>query len=404
MVEITSPFMAYACDGAQTKFDITFEYQDGDPLEILLADTVSESEQTLIAGTHYVVEGSDMIGWSVRTIETYDYPYDLYIIRISDQVQESDYVENDPLPADRLEGDYDSAIKMIQELQRQIDRSLKLRSTAGTVDVEMADPVDGSVLKYMVTSGRYEAVKALSVAGITILPWMEEFLESVDYEEARIHLGGDAAWHEVGTSGEPVFENGWANSGGSYATMAFRLDSSGYIHLKGRVQGGTPDTTIFTLPVDYRPNKNQKFSAPYTTGEHNIKIESDGEVIDEEPVVSPTDHGSLAGLGDDDHLQYHTDARGDVRYAPIAEGVTNGDSHDHTGGAGAQIDHGGLAGLSDDDHTLLHNDARGDVRYLYRENVGAFTPDGDYEPATKKYVDDAAGAGGAAGAIGWLGL
>jgi hypothetical protein len=31
--------------------------------------------------------------------------------------------------------------------------------------------------------------------------------------------------------------------------------------------------------------------------------------------------------------------------------VTNGDSHDHAGGDGAQIDHGGLAGLADDDHT-----------------------------------------------------
>jgi len=29
-----------------------------------------------------------------------------------------------------------------------------------------------------------------------------------------------------------------------------------------------------------------------------------------------------------------------------------------------------------------------DDRYLYKENTGAFTPDGDYEPATKKYVDD----------------
>lgn len=27
-----------------------------------------------------------------------------------------------------------------------------------------------------------------------------------------------------------------------------------------------------------------------------------------------TDHGALTGLGDDDHTQYHTDARGDVRY------------------------------------------------------------------------------------------
>lgn len=63
-----------------------------------------------------------------------------------------------------------------------------------------------------------------------------------------------------------------------------------------------------------------------------------------------SDHGALTGLADDDHPQYHNDARGDVRYAPIANGVTNGDSHDHSGGDGAQIDHGSLAGLADDDH------------------------------------------------------
>ena len=30
-----------------------------------------------------------------------------------------------------------------------------------------------------------------------------------------------------------------------------------------------------------------------------------------------TDHGALTGLGDDDHPQYHTNARGDARYTPI---------------------------------------------------------------------------------------
>lgn len=37
-------------------------------------------------------------------------------------------------------------------------------------------------------------------------------------------------------------------------------------------------------------------------------------------------------------------------YAAAANGVTNGDNHDHAGGDGARIDHGGLGGLSDDDH------------------------------------------------------
>ena len=31
-----------------------------------------------------------------------------------------------------------------------------------------------------------------------------------------------------------------------------------------------------------------------------------------------SDHGALAGLGDDDHLQYHTDARGDLRYSLLS--------------------------------------------------------------------------------------
>lgn len=60
--------------------------------------------------------------------------------------------------------------------------------------------------------------------------------------------------------------------------------------------------------------------------------------------------------------------------------------------AGATIlhkhDHGGMDGLTDDDHDFYHNNARADARYLYRENTGAFTPNADYEPATKKYVDD----------------
>lgn len=45
-----------------------------------------------------------------------------------------------------------------------------------------------------------------------------------------------------------------------------------------------------------------------------------------------------------------TQAAADLLYAPIAKGVTNGDTHDHSGGDGAQIDHGGLGGLADNDH------------------------------------------------------
>ena len=133
------------------------------------------------------------------------------------------------------------------------------------------------------------------------------------------------------------------------------------------------------------------------------------------------DHGVLSGLGDDDHSQYHNNARGDARYyteteldaGQLDDRYFREDEHlDSSAGAGdagkpikldagghvdatmindPDVDHGSIGGLADDDHSQYHNDGRGDARYLYRENVGAFTPDGDYEPATKKYVDDNAG-------------
>jgi len=40
----------------------------------------------------------------------------------------------------------------------------------------------------------------------------------------------------------------------------------------------------------------------------------------------------------------------DATYAPIAKGVTNGDSHDHSGGDGAQIAHTSLGSVGADDH------------------------------------------------------
>jgi hypothetical protein len=113
-----------------------------------------------------------------------------------------------------------------------------------------------------------------------------------------------------------------------------------------------------------------------------------------------TDHGALTGLADDDHTQYHTDARGDARYAILGRQIAT--QHSLAGGgdlttnrtlalvgdvsspgnsmlygtnssgvrgwyaqpAAGTSDHGTLTGLSDDDHLQYHTDARGDARYV----------------------------------------
>jgi len=61
-------------------------------------------------------------------------------------------------------------------------------------------------------------------------------------------------------------------------------------------------------------------------------------------------------------------------FAVAAKGVTNGDSHDHSGGDGAQIDHGNLGGLTDDDHSqyIKHSLATAENDLLVASGSGAF--------------------------------
>lgn len=68
-----------------------------------------------------------------------------------------------------------------------------------------------------------------------------------------------------------------------------------------------------------------------------------------------------------------TSTAADLVYAPIAKGVTNGDSHDHSGGDGAQIAYSGLSGLP----TLGTAAATASTDYATASHAHS----GTYEPA-----------------------
>ena len=66
-----------------------------------------------------------------------------------------------------------------------------------------------------------------------------------------------------------------------------------------------------------------------------------------------SDHGTLTGLGDDDHTQYHNDARGDARYTAIAHEGAGGTAHADVIAAGAS------GFMSGSDKTKLNGIATG---------------------------------------------
>jgi len=79
-----------------------------------------------------------------------------------------------------------------------------------------------------------------------------------------------------------------------------------------------------------------------------------------------TDHGALTGLADDDHTQYHNDARaltwlGTRSTTDIPEGTNEYYTDVKVDARIAAVgvsNHGALSGLSNDDHAQYHNDAR----------------------------------------------
>jgi hypothetical protein len=85
------------------------------------------------------------------------------------------------------------------------------------------------------------------------------------------------AWHVVGESGEPAFQNGWTNEPG-YHEAAFLRDPMGFVHIRGVVQSGTDNATIFTLPEGYRPNKFMYFAVLDSAGFSAIEVGDDGNV------------------------------------------------------------------------------------------------------------------------------
>ena len=151
-------------------------------------------------------------------------------------------------------------------------------------------------------------------------------------------------------------------------------------------------TRLFILPSP--PDADNDETEGYEIGDtvhveggsiYECRDASTGAAVWEEQIGGGvTDHGALAGLSDDDHTQYvkHSLAAAaddflvasgagawvkktlaetitilrtslDSIFAPIAKGVTNGDSHDHNGGDGAQIAHGNLSGIGTNTHAQI---------------------------------------------------
>lgn len=105
-------------------------------------------------------------------------------------------------------------------------------------------------------------------------------------EVRRPKLEAETGWYKVGPAQphETDFENGWGNvgvlAGVTNAPASWYLSSGGEVRLRGKIDGGSVGTVVFTLPEEVRPQYAETFiCAVEGGGKANVTVHANGEVI-----------------------------------------------------------------------------------------------------------------------------
>ena len=123
-----------------------------------------------------------------------------------------------------------------------------------------------------------------------------------------------------------------------------------------RVSNYTPiNTSYFTATLSETDNNLQAAMDTLDDHDHSALATTEGiqDIIG--AMVSGNTETGIAVTYDDTNgkLDFDAQTAGDARYAPIAKGVTNGDTHDHKGGDGDTISHLDLSSIGTFTHSQL---------------------------------------------------
>ena len=122
---------SYSGNGTLDTFTYNFKiFADADIQVIIRDASATETVKTLT--THYTVTGAGSASGGTVVFESGHIPTNTQTVvlrRSSPQTQAIDYIANDPFPAESHEEGLDRSMMAIQQLQEEIDRTIKLSRT-----------------------------------------------------------------------------------------------------------------------------------------------------------------------------------------------------------------------------------------------------------------------------------
>ena len=134
---------SYSGNGSTTAFTYNFKITDQDDIEVIIR-SANGTETVKTLTTHYTVSGvggnSGTVTFTAGNIPVTGET--ILLRRSTPQTQAMDLIDNDPMSAETIEDAHDKVVAITQELQEQIDRSIKLSRTNTMTSTEFT--VDAS--------------------------------------------------------------------------------------------------------------------------------------------------------------------------------------------------------------------------------------------------------------------
>ena len=129
---------SYSGDNSTSTFNYTFKVLSSADLKVIIRNA-SGAEVTKTLTTHYTIANVGNASGGSITFTAGNIPTStetVVLLRDTDQIQSIDYISNDPFPAETHEEGLDRSVIIAQELQEEVDRSLKLSRTNTMTNTE----------------------------------------------------------------------------------------------------------------------------------------------------------------------------------------------------------------------------------------------------------------------------
>ena len=153
---------SYNGDGSATQFAYQFPIHSTAELKVIERSALG-TETVKSLGSHYSVVDNGSSGGTVTFGTAPASGVSVILLRDTNLTQETDYIANDPFPAETHEAALDKLTLQIQEAQEEIDRSIKLSRTNSMTSTEFTNSATdraGKILAFD-TSGELSIAQEL---------------------------------------------------------------------------------------------------------------------------------------------------------------------------------------------------------------------------------------------------